>query len=292
MRAKEQADFEHIPLPEGQSFACREFNEPRFTTPWHYHPEIELTYIVDGYGHRFVGDSIEPFDAGDLVLLGSNLPHYWRSMERAAPSGHQAHSRFIQFHPDFLGAGFFRAPELQPVTALLQRAQRGLEFHGSARGAAAAAIEQMRDLPGPERIATLVTVLSELAASTEVRVLSSPGFAPNLDHHAADRISRCHRYIFENIDGKIRLEDAASRAGMGPSAFCRYFRRVTGKTFFDVVNELRIAKACRLLVETEDSITDICYSSGFSSVSNFNRRFRDRRGASPRQYRSQNDRPR
>jgi AraC-like DNA-binding protein len=211
-------------------------------------------------------------------------------MDRAARSTQRAPARFIQCRPDFLGASFFRAPELLSVSALLQRARRGLEFRGRARGRAADAIAHLRDLPGPKRVAALLTVLGELATAGNVRVLSSPGFAPNLDYHSADRISRCHRYIFENIDGQIRLDDAASEAGMAPSAFCRYFRRVTGKTFFDVVNELRIAKACRLLVETGDSITEICYASGFSSLSNFNRRFRSRRGASPREYRNHHGR--
>ena len=286
MRVKDQAHFEHIPLQEGESFACREFDKPRFTSPWHFHPEIELTSIVEGSGHRFVGDSIEQFDPGDLVLLGTNLPHYWRSSDNPAPNRSRAHSLFIQFRPDFLGDRFFSAPELQPVTALLDRAGRGLHFTGPTRDRVAAAIQGMRSLPGPARIASLLDVLHDLACSSESRVLSSPGFSPDLDRLSADRIARCHRYVFDNLDGNIRLDQAARAAGLCPSAFCRYFRRSTGKRFFDVVNELRISRACRLLVETELSVTDICYAAGFSSLSNFNRHFRSRRGVTPRQFRN------
>jgi AraC-like DNA-binding protein len=240
---------------------------------------------VGSRGQRFVGDSIEAFDAGDLVLVGSNLPHYWRNYSEARDSSEFAHSLVIQFYEDFLGERFLAAPELRPVARLLKRAGRGICFAGDTGKRVAEEIHRMGSLDGVARLAALIGVLNDLAASREGRYLSTPRFAPNLDHQASERISRCHRYVFGNLGTGIHLEDAARAAGMSPGAFCRYFRRVTGKTFFNFVNEIRTGHACRLLIETDGSVTDICYASGFSSVSNFNRRFRERLGVSPRDYR-------
>ena len=285
MRISDRADFEKVPLRGGESFAYREFRLPRFPSPWHFHPEVELTYVVNSRGQRFVGDSIEAFDAGDLVLIGSNLPHYWRSYSEARAPAEFAHSLVIQFYADFLGERFLAAPEVRPVASLLRRAARGIRFSGNVRDRAAEVIRRLGSMEGPARLAALIGVLGDLAASKEGRYLSTPGFTPNLDDQASERISRCHRYVFGNLDTGIRLEEAAHEAGMSPGAFCRYFRKVTGKTFFDFVNEIRTGQACRLLIETDGNVTDICYASGFSSVSNFNRRFRERLGVSPRDYR-------
>jgi len=285
MRLIHKADYEKVPLARGESFACREFRLPRFNSPWHFHPEIELTYIANSSGQRFVGDSIEPFESGDLVLVGANLPHFWRNFATAKSRTEFAHSLVIQFRSDFLGETFLEAPELRPVADLLERAKRGLQFSGATRDRVAEAIRKMKGMSGPGRVANLLTMLAQLAAADDWRILSSSGFAPNLDENAVDRIARCHRYVFANIEGEIRLEGAAAAAGMSPSAFCRYFRRATGKTFFDFVNELRTGQACRLLIETDLSITGICYAAGFSSLSNFNRRFREHKGVTPREFR-------
>lgn len=258
---------------------------PGFDTPWHFHPEIELTCIVRGDGQRFVGDSIETFGPGDLVLLGPNLPHYWCSSTRPRASSRMSHSLVIQFLDDFLGIGFLEVPELHRVGRLLDRASRGVLFLGKERELVPAKMETMRDRTGAARLAALLEVLDLLSLAADHRPLAGVGYVPNLDMHAGERISRCYDFVMSNLSEPIRLSEAATAAGMSPEGFCRYFKKVMGKTFFEFVNEVRIGQACRLLEVTDQTISEIAFACGYGTLSNFNRRFRTLRRTTPSRYR-------
>jgi AraC-like DNA-binding protein len=286
MQLSSKAEFELIPRSELHSFAVREFHLPSFQSPWHFHPEIELTYIVQSQGKRFVGDHIAPFGPGDLVLLGANLPHYWHNPAPARGIDRWARSVVIQFREDCLGAEFFTRPELAGVQALLQRAGRGLHFTGSARDAVADLMLAMAGRDGLSRLIDFLSILQRLAGAGG-SPLSSAGFVPWLDERAGERINRAYQHVFTHFASPLDYAAIAQQAGMSLSAFSHYFKRVTGRTLSDFVREVRLGHARKLLIESQASIAEIAYASGFESLSNFNRCFRLTTGSSPREFRMQ-----
>ena len=278
-----RSEFEKIVTPSQSSFVCRRYVVPRFSTPWHFHPEIELTLIVKSKGRRFVGDSIAPFADGDLVLIGSNLSHFWCN-EWKTKSLEEAISIVVQFREHFLGEDFFQKPEMRLIRRLFQRASRGIQFLGKTRDRIAQKMEEMGGSQGLDRVIGLLKILSILAESHDYKLLSSPEHAPSLNTKYMGRIDKIFQFVDQNHRQSIRLDDVAPQVHMAPSAFSRFFRQKTGKTFSAFVNELRIGDACRLLMEEEMNVTEACYASGFNNVSNFNRRFRQLKGVNPRQF--------
>lgn len=279
-----KATIERVSPGAAASFICRRRSDPRFGFLWHVHPEVELTLIVRSRGRRFVGDSIEAYEDGDLVLVGSNLPHTWDSDPRRR-GPHEA--VFCQFSESFLGPDFLRAPELAPVRRLLDRASRGLRFVGKTQKLAARRMEGLDRLPGLARLAGLLELLDLLARSREVRPLSSRAFVPSLRRGDEGRIDRVCRFLTERCTERIRLADAAGAAHLSVPAFSRFFRRKTGRTLVAYLTELRIGLACRDLIEGERLISDIAFDSGFNNLSNFNRKFLQVHRMSPREYRRQ-----
>src|SRR6185436_14189073 len=275
-----KANVERVSTGGGASFICRRRTDPRFGFYWHVHPEIELTHIVRSRGRRFVGDSIEPYEDGDLVLVGPNLPHTWDSDPRRR-GPHEA--VFCQFSESFLGPDFLRAPELAPVRRLLDRASQGLRFTGKTQKAVAHRMGSMDRLPGLARLAALLETLDLLARSRDVRPLSSREFVPGLRRGDAGRIDRVCRFLNERCTGRITLAEAAAAAHLSIPAFSRFFRRKTGRTLVAYLNELRTGLACRALIESDRSISDIAFDSGFNNLSNFNRRFLGLKKMSPRE---------
>lgn len=285
MRHSPKARFEMIPSSGTESFNVREFKLPAFSSPWHFHPEYELTYIVNGTGSRFVGDSIAPFGPGDLVLIGGDLPHFWRSQAPAKARADHAHSVVVHFTKDSFGAGFLNCPELQQVHRLLARARRGVEFAPDTSAAVRDMLLEMQNLSGLPRLIRLLEVFDRLAGGRTQKFLSSAGYSPQLDPLAGERINAAHQYIFRNFTGRIDHGEMARNAAMSSSAFSRYFRRLTGRTVSEAVNEVRIGHSRRMLIETDRTISEVAYASGFESLSNFNRRFREISGTSPSEYR-------
>jgi AraC-like DNA-binding protein len=279
-----RALLEKVALRPGESFACRTYRLPRFDSPWHFHPECELTLIESSHGLRFVGDSIERFEPGDLVLLGRNLPHYWSNPpEWRGPAG----SLVIQFPEELLGPDWLATPEFGAVRRLLRRAERGLRFAGRPARRAA---EQMRALAGLAplpRLLALLELLHELAAAP-ARPLASAGFAPVLHTADAGRLGRVLDYVNAAAAAGVQQREAARRAGLSPAAFSRYFRKKMGRTFEAFVNEVRVGRICRALIEEpEHTVAQIAYAAGYNSLANFNRQFRRRTGLAPVAYRAQ-----
>lgn len=286
MQMSPKAEFEMVPKSDLYSFSFRELKLPAFPSVWHFHPECELTYVVRGQGTRFVGDNISPFAAGDLVLLGSNLPHCWKNDAPAKGSKLVAHCLVIHFRPECLGADFFSRPEMDAVRRLLLRARRGIRFSGRCCGRVSETMGKMSNRSGLERIIELLRIFEMLLEAEGYQVLSSAGFSPSVDELAAERISSAYRYIFDHLSSPLDHAEIARRAGMSQSGFCHYFRRVTGRTVSDFTNEVRVGHASKLLIDTKQRISEIAYASGYETLSNFNRRFRDLTGLNPREYRN------
>lgn len=273
------ARAERVATSPGASFALKRRRDRRFEFAWHFHPEVELTWILRSRGRRFVGDSIEDYRDGDLVLLGPGLPHTWHS----EPGGrHEA--LVVQFAPAFLGDDFLRAPELLPLRRLIDRAARGLAFGPRSLQRAAPLLERMEEVEGLPRLRALLELLERLGAARDLRPLASR--APSAPRREdLDRIDRVCRFLAERYRGDVALPEAAEVAHLSVPAFCRFFKSRTGKTLVGYLNELRIGRACRLLMETERSVSEICYDAGFHNLSNFNRRFLALKRTTPRAFR-------
>lgn len=270
----------------GQSFSVREDILPYLYNHWHYHPEAELTLIRKGRGTRLVGDHMERFSDGDLILLGPNLPHMWRNDADyfKADSGLHIEAIAIQFHENFWGDAFLQLPEMEPVRLLLKQARRGLKISGTAREQLSVQVEAMLQAGGTQRITILINLLTAIAATAEKSPLSSLGFVQDYDLQRTDKINEIYHYTFSNFTNPISIESVAKAVHISPHSFCRYFKTRTSKTYFEFLAELRIGHACKLILENQMSIAQVCYSSGFNNVANFNRKFKELTGRTPLQY--------
>lgn len=276
--------FEKILTGEAQSFACREYRCHSFNAPFHFHPEFELTAILAGAGRRFVGDSIEDFGPGDLVLLGPDLPHRWASIA-AAGTRRMSHSVVLQFRNDCFGDGFWALPELRKVRALLQRSGRGACFEPVETNAVAAKMQELRRLDSLPRALGLLTILHQLSLKN-ARLLASPRYSVNLADTDAERINRVIDFVERGFSSEtLCLEQAAKVASMTPNAFSRFFARSTGRTFVSFVNEVRLSHVCRLLTESGMPVAEICFACGFGTMSNFYQRFSESKRMTPLAYR-------
>ncbi len=277
--------YEKIVYPPTQSFRAEEWRMERFEGPWHFHPEIELTLIVSGQGQRMVGDSLEPFSKSDLVLLGPEVPHVWQSLK----NDHNqlpAIATVIQFHRDFLGTDFWQCPELAPICHLLDCSRLGLVFPEEISTHLRAEIRRIPKLKGFPALVALLKLLGKLStASINARPLCSLNYAPSLNPEAGERIARVIAYASQNLDKSPRLTELAQVAAMTPPAFSRYFKSVTGRSPTDFLSDLRIEQCARLLRETGLPITRIAEMVGFSTITSFNRRFKERMHSTPRDYR-------
>jgi len=287
MQLTSKADFELIPRSQLNSFAVREFKVPAFSSPWHFHPECELTCIVQSIGKRFVGDSLARFGPGDLVLLGANLPHYWRNDAPAQTPANHAHSLVVHFREECFGTEFLSLPELAEVRKLLLRARRGLVITGATKSEVKAQMLRLKGESGLGAVIGLLNILKILSESDEKQPLSSPGFTAFVDEFASERINKAYQYVFKRFAEALDHQEIARTAGMSLSAFCHYFKRVTGRTLSDFIKEVRIGHARKLLMETDATVAETAYASGFESLSNFNRQFLEVSGTSPKVFRQQ-----
>jgi len=281
-----RAQFEDVPWTGNETFVVRSYDLPNFSVPWHFHPELELTLILEGGGDRCVGDHLERFTAGDLVLLGPELPHYWHS--RAETDGSRARAIVVHFRQEAFGAAFFDLPELRHWQQTLQASRRGLHFHDPALLADVnARLSALHTEQGGSRLLVLWAILDRLSSGLPyARPLAGEHYVPTCDHRTSDRLGRVYEYLYAHLHEPLTLQAVAACAGMTGPAFSRYFKRVTGRTLTRLINELRITQVCKQLIDTDRSITEIAFAAGFQSISNFNRAFLDLQTVSPQNYRN------
>ncbi len=253
---------------------------------WHYHDDYELHLIIASSGKVFVGDHVGRFSPGHLVLTGPRLPHNWIS--HTEPNEIiELRDLVIQFRMDLLPKMADMAPELMPILPLLDRARHGIEFLSVDTQWAQTMFQSIRDSSGPSRISLLIDLLNYLSAENDYALLSTLAIRSRADQASQDKIEEVTQYISENFSREITLGEMAKRVGMNDSAFSRFFAKATGNSFNRFVNRVRISKACELLSETDIPITAICYEAGFNNIANFNRRFREMKEITPREYRRQ-----
>jgi AraC-like DNA-binding protein len=255
-----------------------------FKCTWHFHPEFQLGLVIEGSGHRIVGDNIAPLAPGDLALLGPNLPHAWQ-FEDGRSTG--LHGIVVYFDETVLGADFMQRPEAAHVKRLLARARLGLQIRGRTGRAAAEIIRQMPAHTGLQRVIDLLQVLHLMAESEELVPIASPGFVDEKPAIDGEKLRRVCEHIQQRITEPLRREEFAALAHLSPGAFSRYFKARTGTTFQDFVNDLRIGRACRLLESPDMNITEVAMACGFANVASFNRAFRRTKKMNPTEFRRQ-----
>jgi AraC-like DNA-binding protein len=250
---------------------------------WHFHPELELVFVDKGKGKRHIGNHLSYFNNSQLLLLGSNLPHNGFT-DRLTTKGSET---IVQFKPDFLGNNFFNIPEMGNIASLFERAKKGILFRQITKKIVGPKIESLVNLEGFQRISKLLEILNDLALSEDYTLLNADGYAFETEPQDSAKIDIIFKHINSNFQEHITLEEIAGKVSMTIPAFCRYFKKATGKTFTKLVNEYRVVHATKLLSESQKSITDICYECGFNNFSHFNKLFNEFTGKSASKYRSE-----
>jgi AraC-like DNA-binding protein len=268
-----------------RSFNVRRDLVPHVNNRWHYHSEIELIHFKKGEGTQFIGDNIKRFKAGDVVLVGSNLPHYWRFDDAyfEENSRTKADIRVAHFSEAFWGSSFLELPENKNIKLVLEKAKRGIQVTGNAKQKVAELLEQLLHADGIQRIIFLMEALAIIGNSSQLLMLSSIGFQP-VKVVESDRINAIYEYSVKNFKRKIHLEEIAEVANISPNSFCRYFKSRTRKTYSRFLIELRVGHACKLLIENTHCYKRLCYESGFNNSTSFYKYFKMITGKSPLAY--------
>lgn len=276
-----KALFEDIESKKGdQAFLAYSFSVPSFEFKWHYHPEYELTLITKGNGKRLVGDSYQNYGSGDLVLLGPDLPHTWVSSPSKKKKN--ASAVVIQFSNKFI-QGFLHFNEFKEIVSLLNSSSHGLAFssHNLTEE-----VTKLPDKSGIEKVTSLLLILQTLA-NLKPKKLASAYFRAVRGTENEKRINIICQYLQRHSTEKLVLEKVAALVHLSRSAFCKFFKRATGKTFTDYINDLRIGNVCELLIESDKHINEIAYLAGFESLTYFNRIFIKKKKVTPREFRKQ-----
>jgi AraC-like DNA-binding protein len=268
------------------SFSVRHDVLPDINNRWHCHPELELIYLKKGTGTQFIGDSIKQFKAGDMVLVGSNLPHYWRFddayFNHTDTEGVEVF--VVHFCENFWGDAFLQLPENKLIKVMLEKSRRGLQITGITKEKVAAQMAAMLNTDGAERIIMLLKALNAIATSTQPAYLASIGFKYDHNDSENDRLNNIYEYSMQNFRKKIYLDEIAEIAGVSSNSFCRYFKTKTRKTFSQFIIEIKVGHACKLLIEDKLNIKQLCYDSGFNNFSTFHKHFKQVTGKSPLMY--------
>ena len=277
-----KASYEVLQPTSGHSFLIRKFGKAAFDAPYHFHEEFELTYIVQGKGKRYVGTHMEDFETGDLVLIGSNLPHCWKLEQGDA----DASAIVIQFSAGFLGPDFFNKAELQNIKKLFQKSASGISFNGTTRNVINRALSILtQEKSNFKMLVNLLEILQRLAVSNECVLLDHQRSVAEQPVNQQERINPVFAYLVENFRGHVSLEQASNLANMTPNAFCKYFKKITRKTFMETVIEYRLNHATQQLIQTDKTISEISFDSGFGDVSHFYKMFKNKMHLSPLNYR-------
>lgn len=281
-----RASREVIPYDPDHSFRWHEHDYPSPIARWNYHPEFELHLIRSGSGRFIVGDHIGTFEAGQVTLIGSGLPHDWVS-DVEPGEVIRARDAVLQFDRRWIEQCVEIMPELIDVRSLLAQSARGIHFTGATAASAAPLIERVGRSTGVERMATFFALLALLVDSppSERSLMAGEWFSPILDRRSAAMVDITLEYVFANQAGEIRMSEAARLVGISEPAFSKQFKKWTGQGFSDMVRKLRIARARHLLERTDDPVSAICFEVGFTNLSNFNRRFIAETGTTPTEYR-------
>ena len=273
-----------IDLRPGESFRVEEVRTAGGSTLFNYHMGCQITLLVHGHGERWIGDHVASYRDGDLAMMGAYLPHMWREASRSTAH----HGVVVNFAEDFLGEAFLERPELAGVRRLFACARRGLGFSGATRGVATRLLRVLPAQQGLERLLTLLTLLRTFAEAPadELRELASPDYELPVDGGDGDRLTRVFQHLRDHLDQSVGRTQLARLVGLSDSAFSRFFIARVGMPLPAYLNEMRIGRACRLLMDSDAGIAEIAHTCGYGNLANFNRRFRALKGFTPSAWRA------
>lgn len=272
-----------IPRTFGEPIMVQHDQQQYLYHTLHQHPELQLMLIRESSGTAIIGGSIGEFHPCDVFVIGSNIPHVFRNEEVYYEEGTNLQADVVYVFVDE------KLPKNEllnfvEINELFQRARQGLKLSGSTQQQAARLIDQMLEMDTFDRHLTMMQILKLLMRSQELEVLNSEIIRQRIDENDGKRLNDVIQYTFEHYADHITLEEVAEVANMVPSAFCRFFKQRTRKTYFDFLNEIRIRNACKLLMNKDLTVVEICFQSGFNNLSYFNRKFKDITGYSPLKY--------
>ncbi|MEX2602389.1 MAG: AraC family transcriptional regulator [Balneolaceae bacterium] len=284
---QDKSIFFRIPKTGKEGFVVQDDKLPHFYDRLHYHPELQLVFILKGDGDLFVSDTILPFKSGDLFLIGSNQSHLFKSDKRYFQEDEELYCHYVSvfFHEASLGDGFFNIAEMTAIRTMIERSGRGIRFSEQTSRAMGEKIIQLPVLSGFKRFLEILSILNHLANSKDYNYLATVSSPAPMSDNENQKVNDVINYIFTHYKEDIKLEEVAKLANYSQAAFCLFFKQRTRKTFVQFLNEVRISQACKLLQNSDLNISQICYESGFNNVSNFNRQFKKITGLSPTGYR-------
>lgn len=277
--------FEVVEPSFGSSFYYSKYveNENNKAHLWHYHPEIEMVFVNGGAGKRQIGSHVSYYTDGDLILIGSNLPHCGFTDTHTG----NKNETVIQMKPDFLGEGFMTMQEAKWIAELFDKAKGGIAFGEKTKKEVGKLIEDMEFQQPFNKLLTLLGILKSLEVTKDFTILNASGFSIETQIQDNDRINMIFNYVKDHFQEQISLDDIAEMSAMTVPSFCRYFKKITKKTFTRFVNEYRVVHASKLLSEKHMGITAISYESGFNNFSHFNKIFHEFTGKSASEYRNE-----
>jgi AraC-like DNA-binding protein len=276
--------FETVTIPPDRSWLLFDRQLAEFPFNWHYHPEFELTLTVNSEGMRFVGDHVERYGDGDLVLLGPNLPHAWQS-HAPVDAGSLHRAIVCWFTRDWIEALLRLMPELAPVALLLSEARRGLEFGADTIALLRPRMLRLGALQPAEQLLELQSILLLLSAARDRRPLASGEISIGDLPRDRARMQRILTWLHTSYDKPVQLAPLCDIAHLTESQLQRVFKRSTRMSISQYVTQLRIGRACQLLVQTDSNMSRIAAECGFADSAHFARKFREAKGVTPTRYR-------
>ena len=283
-----QPKLEKIPSVYSSSLAAKREITPYMDYPWHYHPEFEIIFVEKSYGIRFMGNHIGNFMDGDLMFISPNLPHVWKNDKAFYQRNKNLFVDVYVIHfleHDF--KEFFDLPEFTRIKQLFVLGKQGMLIKGNRHQEIAELVKETVLSSGVDRLILFLRTLNVLSTTKEYELLSSPGYISCADTGDAERINTVMNFIIKNYAQEINIEGIASLANLTESSFCRYFKARTHKTFSQFLNEIRILNACKFLVRTNLTITQVCYETGYNNISHFNRQFKLITGLTAKEYKKE-----
>lgn len=279
----------HLKVPAYSKFYidARRDQVSYFGNPWHFHDELEITFVLKSEGTKFIGDHISEFKPGEVVLLGSRLPHYWHNQNSYYQNvdEKEAEAIIIRFNQDYAGSDFLKIPPMKPVLDLLKNAKRGITICTEHQDLQQKLIDFL-SLSEAQKIIGLTEILLSIATEKKYDYLCSIGYAHQFKSNDIEKIDRVYSYVLSNFKDDLSVKDIALKCNMNTAAFCRYFKKKTGKTFKDFMNEIRLGNAAGLLLKGDLTIAEVAFESGFNNPSYFNRLFKRTNGITPKAYQS------
>ena len=252
---------------------------------YHFHPEFDLLYFKKDEGRLIVGDYIGAFEKGDILLLSPNVPHALHAQEREIIPGDNA-IYVMQFSINSIGKELLNKYEFEDVRNFLESCNQAFKLEGNVLTETRSTLENIEGLSPLAQFSALMEILENFSEHRELlHPLTSPTYSPSMKEDSANKINTVIDHIIENKKRHISLDEISDRLCMTPKSFCRFFKKNTGKNFVAYVNEIKIGEACKMLISTDLTVSEICHESGFNNISNFNRRFLELKDMTPKEFR-------